>query len=165
MLVRGKLHLDLLPAGFPGESPAGAAALVASLRAAVNVRVHGDRPKMLLVDRGRGFYHPGTGGITPEFAGALREHGFRALMGTSAAQQPGFLADVLLHETAVSWVRELLHITTPAAPWQETREAFGERLREVARRVNENHNVDGLCNELPRRLQELVGKQGDRLRT
>ena len=29
MLVRGKLHLELLPAEFPGETPEGAALLVA----------------------------------------------------------------------------------------------------------------------------------------
>ena len=163
-LIRGKLHLELLPASFPGETPAGAAALVAALRAAVNVRVHANRPKTLFVDRGRGFYHTGTGGITTEFAGALREHGFCAFMGSSAIRQPGFLADVLLHETAVAWVRRLLATSTPPAPWLETREAFGGRLREVARRVNEQHNVAGLCHELPTRLSEVVLKEGDRLR-
>ena len=52
----------------------------------------------------------------------------------------------------------------PYPPWQETREAYGERLRAVARRVNEEYNVAGLCRELPCRLQEVVDKEGDRLR-
>ena len=43
-------------------------------------------------------------------------------------------------------------------------EDFGERLREVARQVNEKHRVDLLCNELPSRLEELVTLEGDRLR-
>ena len=162
-LIRGKLHLDLLPAAFPGETPEGAATLVAALRAAVNVRVRGSKPKALFVDRGRGFYSTGTGGITPEFAQALKEHEFRAFMGVDAAKQPGFLADVLLHETAVSWVRELEAKTTPAAPWRETREAFGERLRQIARRVNEKHKVANLCRKLPARLQGVIEREGDRI--
>ena len=71
---------------------------------------------------------------------------------------------MLLHETAVAWVRRLLATSAPPAPWRETREAFGERLREVARRVNEQHNVAGLCRELPASLSEVVLKEGDRLR-
>jgi hypothetical protein len=164
VLLRGKLHLELLPASFPGETPAGAAALVGALRAAVNIRVHQDQPKVLFVDRGRGFYDPGSGVITGEFAGALQEHGFRAFMGGAAAQQPGFLADVLLHETAVAWVRKLVAQSVPYPPWKETREAYGERLRAVARRVNQDYNVTGLCQELPCRLQEVLQKEGDRLR-
>ncbi len=161
VLLRGKLHLEVLPANL---TPEGAAALVAALRAAVNIRVHHHRPKLLFVDRGRGFYHTGNGSITAEFKGALRQHGFRAFLGDSAARQPGFLADVLLHETAVAWVRKLLAASTPYPPWQETREAYGERLREVARRVNEQYKVAGLCRELASRLQEVVDKEGDRLR-
>ena len=84
-------------------------------------------------------------------------------MGHDAAQQPGFLADVLLHETAVSWVRALEAKTTPRAPWRESRAAFGERLREAARRVNEKRDVDDLCRQLPQRLQAVVAKEGDRL--
>ena len=53
---------------------------------------------------------------------------------------------------------------TPSSPWRETREAFGERLREVARRVNERRDVAGLCSELPSRLQALVDREGDQLR-
>ena len=61
-------------------------------------------------------------------------------------------------------MRRLLATSTPPAPWLETREAFAGRLREVARRVNEQHNVAGLCHELPTRLSEVVLKEGDRLR-
>ena len=93
----------------------------------------------------------------------MREHDFRAFMGADAARQPGFLADVLLHETAVSWVRDLETKTTPGSPWLETRDAFGERLREVARRVNQKHKVTGLCRQLPARVQAVVDKEGDRL--
>ena len=38
MLVRGKLHLEVLPVDFPGESPEGAALLVEKIRGALNVR-------------------------------------------------------------------------------------------------------------------------------
>ena len=53
--------------------------------------------------------------------------------------------------------------TTPATPWRETREEFGQRLREIGRRVNEKHNVAGLCSEHPSRLQRVIEKEGDRL--
>ena len=84
-------------------------------------------------------------------------------MRTCAVVQPGFLADVLLHETAVAWVRGLETSTAPAAPWRETREEFGQRLREIGRRVNEKYNVAGLCSELPSRVQRVIEKEGDRL--
>lgn len=156
--------MDLLSETFPGETPdGGGAMLVTCLRTAANVRVHGTKPKTVYVDRGRGFYHTATGGITPEFAQVLGEQDFRPFMAADAARQPGFLADVLLHETAVSWVRDLETKTTPASPWLESRHTFGERMREIARRVNQKHNVDGLCRELPARVQALVDKEGDRL--
>ena len=38
MLMRGKLHIELLGEGFPGEKAAGAAILVSKVRSAVNLR-------------------------------------------------------------------------------------------------------------------------------
>ena len=53
ILCRGKLHVELLDAEFPGEVPEGAAQLVQKVRAAVNIRFQQEatKPNMLLVDR------------------------------------------------------------------------------------------------------------------
>ena len=103
--------------------------------------------------------------ITPKFREALRRHDLRAFLGDDATAQPGNLAQVLLHETAVAWTRHRLTLSLPAAPWEEeTREAFGARLREAARYSNANYDVEGLCRSFPKRIQDLVDREGDNLR-
>ena len=109
----------------------------------------------------RGFYHSGTGKITEPFKQALRECGFKAFWGNDASVQPGHLQEVMLHETAVAWVRALQKTTSPKQPWEETREASGERMRGIARRVNSEYNVEGLCREFPDRIQCLIDVEGD----
>ena len=83
--------------------------------------------------------------------------------GDDAREQPGTLAQVLLHETAVAWVRLQQTRTTPRQPWAETRAAFGERMRAIARRINEEYNVEALCREFPGRIQKLIDLDGDNL--
>ena len=78
---------------FPGEEPAATNVLVPKLLAAVNVRFPSAarKPSWVFVDRGRGFYHPGTGKITPEFKQALKDPKFKAFWGDDASLQPGHL--------------------------------------------------------------------------
>ena len=66
ILSRGKLHIEIFDANFPGENSAGAAVLVAKTRAAVNVRFqsHDTLPKIMWTDRGKGFYSNLNGRIT-----------------------------------------------------------------------------------------------------
>ena len=137
--------------------------LVSKVRAAVNVRFSEDQPTTLFVDRGKGFYNPATGKITNNFRDALDVHGLKAFMGDDAALQPGSLADVLLHETAVSWVRYRLERTLPSTPWTEKVEEFSARLKEIARDINQNLNVEGLCWKFPGRVLEVIDREGDRL--
>ena len=85
-------------------------------------------------------------------------------MGDDASQQPGHLQEVMLHETAASWLRVRLQRSLPRQPWKETREEHGERLREACRYINAHHDVEGLCRELPERLRELEEAEGDKLR-
>ena len=166
MLVRGKLHIEVLPQNFPGETPEGVAIIVRKIPAVLNARFpQASKPKVLMTDRGRGFFQPCNGLITDEYLAALQETGLRAHQGDDASVQPGNLQDVVLHETAVSWVRHLLERTLPKRPWEETCAAYGSRLREVCGTVNANHDVEGLCLEFPERLQAVVDKLGDRLRT
>ena len=164
VLARGKLSVVLLPADFPGDRPEGAEPLVAKVRAVLSARFRGaSKPCTLFVDRGAGFYNAGTGGITPEFKAALADHGLRAFMGDDASKQPGSLWEMMLHETAVSWIRRGLTWTLPPRPWEETPTEFARRLRAVVEDMNTHHSVEGLCRELPQRVLALHTAQGGRL--
>ena len=164
ILTRGKLHLEVLGEDFPGETVEGAAALVAKVRTGLNIRFQGSTPPdILFTDRGQGFYVPRWGGITPEYKAALAEHGLRAYYPDNAGEQPGKLSEVLLHETAVAWVRNREAKTKPREPWKETRAEYTTRLRGICQYINGHYNVEDLCRSFPRRLQQLVDKQGDRI--
>ena len=69
------------------------------------------------------------GKITAEFKGALRGHALRTFMGDDAGKQPGSLQEVLLHETAVAWIRRRLACTVPVKCWEETRQEYSTRLK------------------------------------
>ena len=164
ILTRGKFHIDLLPDNFPGETQLGASIMVGKVRAALNLRFQDGRaPKMLLTDRGNGFSDSGSGKITDGYRESLRDHGLKAFMGEDASVQPGCLQDGMLHETAMAWVRERLTKTVPRLPWEESIEAYGTRLKDVAAYINKHYDVAGLCRELPDRAAELLKRQGDRL--
>ena len=73
-------------------------------------------PDVVFTDRGPGFFHPSTGTICPEYIGALEAHGFKPWAGDHSKWQPPDLADILLHEAAVAWVRTYLkHHPLPLA--------------------------------------------------
>ena len=84
-------------------------------------------------------------------------------MGDDASQQPGSLWEMMLHETAVSWIRRGLTWTLPPRPWEETPTEFARRLRAVVDDINTRHSVEGLCRELPQRVLALHTAQGGRL--
>ena len=135
---------------------------VRKLRAPLNARIRSDPPCTVLVDLGGGFYQAGA--ITSEFKTALRGHELQAFHCDDARIQPGHSGDLWLHETAVSWVRQRLRLTLPKEPWAETSEAFEARLKAAAAWVNGNHDVEGLCREMPSRMHDLVYKfKGSRL--
>ena len=85
VLARGKLHLELLGEGFPGETPEGAAILAGKVRSALNKRFQtGPAPTTLFVDRGQGFWRITNGKITPEFQEALRKSSLKTFYGDDA---------------------------------------------------------------------------------
>ncbi len=166
LLARGKLHVDILDESFPGETPAGAAALVSKIRSALNVRFQNaaSQPKFLFTDRGRGFFFPNNGAITTEYKQALAENNLQTFMGDDASCQPGSMQDFLLHETAVSWLRHRLAQSTPRRCWEETRPEYGRRLKRCCDEVNRGLDVEGLSKQLPKRLKLLKDSDGDRLK-
>ena len=70
----------------------------------------------------------------------------------------------MLHETAVSWLRVRLSESLPPRCWEETPQAFGERLRGCCSSVNADLDAEGLCKGFPKRIATLTLKKGSRLR-
>ena len=71
---------------------------------------------------------------------------------------------MMLHETAVAWVRKRMGHGTPAVPWEETVDQYKTRMQLVCRQMNAEYNVESLCKELPERLVDLKNKQGDKIK-
>ena len=166
VLTMGKLHVEILGSGFAADRPESMATFLQKLRAAINRRFQdgASQPTTLFVDRGNGFYESGSGIITPEFNSALQENDFRAFHGVNASIQPGQSGDLMLHETAVAWIRLRMAQTLPREPWRESEEEWGKRLKDTVTYINNKYDVEGLCREMPERMRILVHeKQGDRV--
>lgn len=164
VLTRNKLHIEVLGTEFPGEVPEGAALLVARVRAAINLRIQeDDKPDVVFVDRGKGFFNPRTAQITSEFKAASVEHDLKIFMRDNAKMQPGNLQEVMLHETAVSWMRRRLAKTAPKKPEDETVDQYSARLKSCCTYINENHDVSSLANAFPKRVQKMIESKGARL--
>ena len=165
VLARGKLHVEVFGPDFPGEKSAGAEQAAWKLGPILNKRFPNEtKPKIVMTDRGVGFYHGSKGTITHAYKAGLQSVGLRPFMGDDAKKQPGQLSDLLLHETAVAWLRYKLKLSTPERPWKETREQYKVRIQEACRQVNAEYNVQGLCRQFPERLEKLKEKEGDRLK-
>ena len=172
VLARGVLAVEVFTDvdEYPGETPEGARLLVERLPGVLNTMLgpSAKKPRILFTDRGPGFYHRRWGTITGDYESACREHGFRPWAGANSKRgphaQPPDVADVLLHETAISWLRSREEGTRPRVPWEESPQAFAERLHEAVKHINNNYNVRGLCMEFPGRLEDLASRtKGDRL--
>ena len=125
-----------------------------------------DHPHILFTDRGPGFYHPSTGTICPQYMEALDVHGFKPWAGDHGKWQPPDLADILLHETAVAWVRKYFkHHPLPLAhqAQEKNTRALKRTLEAAVEHINTFYQVDDLCRSLPKRLKLLVAEDGERL--
>jgi hypothetical protein len=69
----------------------------------------------------------------------------------------------MLHETAVAWIRHLETQTLPTRPWEETAEAYATRLKSIVAKINREYDVEGLCRELPQRVDKLHTGRGRKL--
>ena len=155
---------------FPGETPEGARILVNHLPALLKKMLGASAklPRTILSDRGPGFFHRKWGTITGDYESACREGGFKPWAGTNSKKgpraQPADIGDVLLHETAISWLRRQEEKSRPVKPWEETPAELDKRLQRAAGHISRTYDVRGLCMEFPRRLHMLVeNTKGDRL--
>ena len=163
ILTRGKLHIEILGTGFPGDKAAGVGQLITKVRHAVNARCRGDdQPSILFTDRGASFYTL-SGYMTDAYKAALEEHSFTAFAGHDASNQPGKLGDWLLHETTVSWIRNREKKLRPKEPWKESVADFAVRMKSICADINNTCKVEQLCNDVPKRLKELKDAEGDRI--
>ena len=73
MLCRGKLHIEVFNEEFPGECAQGAQQMVEKLGSILSIRFpNQSKPKIVMTDRGRGFFAPPTGKITRQYKAALQ---------------------------------------------------------------------------------------------
>ena len=71
---------------------------------------------------------------------------------------------MLLHETAISWLRREEEKSRPVVPWEETPQELAARLQRAVDHINTTFQVRGLSLEFPDRLKLLGEKtKGDRL--
>ena len=73
------------------------------------------------------------------------------------------MPDLLPHETAISWFRNLLRKEKPVRlPWEETKDEWITRTAAVLKRANRDYDVEALCKAFPKRLQECLDAGGGR---
>ena len=167
VLAKGRVHIEVMPDGWR-QNGEGMAYMISLLPGILKTML-GDNAKLpgvLFTDRGPGFYHPSTGSICPEYVASLEAHGFTAWAGDHSKWQPPDIPDILLHETAVSWVRNYLrkHPFKMANTPSGSVHRLTVMLREAAWYINETYAVGQLCLDLPKRLRELVAAEGERLK-
>ena len=150
------------------EEPAGAATFAAAVSHGLAKRFQAgiSKPGVLFLDRGRAFFNTVTGRVTAELAAALEPTELELFWGAGAHEQPGYCADVLLHETAVAWIRKgsarAYLVSHGRRHGHSTVCAFGTWLRPSTAAITSS---EGLCKGLPGRLDALKSRQGDRLKS
>lgn len=165
VLVRGKVHVEIVDDNWR-QNGEGVAKMVARLPRILANRFKGDgaKPDVIFTDRGPGLYHPSTGSIVPEYSAACEDHGFTTFAGDHASWQAPDIPDILLHETAVSWVRKYLRYNPVkfSNDKELNKERVVEALKNAERHINTYHEVDDLCMAFPKRVQALVAAEGER---
>lgn len=167
VLARGQVHVEIMGSGWR-QTGVGMSKFMARLQQILTDMVDdGDTlPRVVCSDRGPGFYQTSTGHITKDYAQALHQHGFRAFAGADASKQPPDLPDLLLHETAVAWIKGYLkkHPFSRRGSLDQQQVKLEKVLRDCTAFINANYDVQGLCYSFPQRLQKMVDKKGDRLK-
>lgn len=82
------------------------------------------------------------------------------------SDQPPDCPDVLLHETAVGWIRKFFkkHTFRRAAALDLNIERVKALMVDCIGHINQEYDVDALCSAWPKRLRNLVDSEGERLK-
>ena len=167
VLARGKVHVEVMGGSFK-QTGVDMATMVGRLPKILRNMVGPDAalPRIVMSDRGPGFFNNMTGHIVRAYGEALVDNGFRPFAGEDASNQPPDVPDLLLHETAVGWIRNYLrnHPFDRSGSLDDQERILRKLLKQCTTHINAKYDVDGLCYRFPARLQEMIDKGGGRLR-
>ena len=167
VLTNGRIAVEVMPAGWK-DNATGMATFAQQLPDILRRMLgrRSDLPNILYTDRGPGMFVPRTGQATTAYADSVQQAGLQLYTGTDASRQPADVPDVLLHETAIACFKRKL-VATPSIvdPWKETHEQFQSRVDNVVQAANGQYNFRSLCGSYLERLELLVERKGDRLKT
>ena len=124
------------------------------------------KPRVLLTDRGPGFYVGSLGVIVEKYRDALSASHFRPFAGYDGKAQPPDLADVLIHETVAAWIRKYFkaHPVKMSGSMDANFRALTDSLKQCQSFINKKHDVDGLCRSFSDRIKKVIAAKGDRLK-
>ena len=167
VLTRGKVAIMMMPDQW-AQTGDGMAEFVAMLEPLLRKMVGTDArlPRVLLSDRGPGFYQASTGHIVEAYRKAVTDKGFRTYAGNDASKQAPDMPDIWPHETAVSWIRALMkkRPMTKGNGLVQMQKEFEAAMASSVKHINDNYDVASLCKSLPRRLDEVIAAKGERLK-
>ena len=146
VVTRGVVHAEAIPEDWKSDGE-GLADFVQRLPEALRYMLGPDArlPRMLFTDRGTGMY-TSTGKVVAAYNRSEKECGFRLYWGDDASQQSPDMGDLLVHETAVAWLRQRMMREKPVVlPWEETQEQWIQRARRAVQHINDHVNARGVC--------------------
>ena len=163
ILSRGVIGVDILPLDWQLDGN-GMATVVHRLKDRLREMLGPSArlPKVIMSDRGTGMYAP-AGQVVHAYEHAVRQCGFKLFWGPDAKRQAPDMPDLLLHETAVSWVRNVLRRMKPEVlPWKESPAQWSRRMMRAIDEANQ-YDVEALCMDFPDRIQECLTADGAKL--
>ena len=168
VVARGSVQFKVMEDGWR-QNGDGMATMVSHLDGILRKMVgrDGRLPRVVVTDRGPGFFQTSTGHVTQDYQNALTRGGFRLWAGDDASRQPADMPDLFPHETAVAWTRKYLkdHPLQKGRGLESLRKQLVSTLSDCADHINKNYDVDGLSRCFPRRVKALVDAKGERLRS
>ena len=152
-MVRGKLRGECFGADYPGECAEGAQIAAEKLRPILNIRFPNEtKPKVVMTDKGKGFYDGWTSQMNPEYRTGLRKAGLRALMGEDNKIQPGQLCGFLAaSEVDDQWPSQAL-----GGNQRRVQSSFARVLSRNKRRARRGRSLQGV----PRQIAGAERKGG-----
>ena len=162
IVTAGEVHIHVMGKEWH-QDPQGQAKVVAALPGILRkmLGTGEPQPKVLFTDRGPGYYHPSSGNICREYQEALEENGFTPSAGENAKWQPADIPDLLLHETAVAWVRKFLrqHPIKMGTDMDRNVQKLVDKLQEAEDHINEHYEVEDLRGQSDRRGNHRKGTE------